>query len=67
MTTEQSKEHALIDRRSIDATFRCDFEQPSTAKAAFPVELEAASWLVHKNAVQQAELLKGSEQALSLD
>ncbi len=41
-------------------------EQSSTAKAAFSVELEAASRLVHKQAVQQAELLKDSEQAISL-
>jgi hypothetical protein len=41
-------------------------EQSSTAKAAFSVELEAASRLVHKHVVQQDELLKDSEQALSL-
>ena len=41
-------------------------EHSSTAKDSFSVELEAASRLVHKHAVQQAELLKDSERALAL-
>jgi len=40
-------------------------EQLHTASAVFLAELETASRLVHKQSVQQAELLKGIEQALS--
>ena len=40
-------------------------EQLSTASAVFLAELETASRLVHKQSVQQAELLKGIEHALS--
>ena len=39
--------------------------QLHTASAVFLAELETASRLVHKQSVQQAELLKGIEQALS--
>jgi len=65
--TEQSEEHALTDRSSIDATFWCKLWAAQHSESCIPVELEAASRLVHKSAVQQAELLKGSEQALSLN
>ena len=39
--------------------------QPDTASAALIAELETASQLVHKQSLQQAELLEGLERALS--
>ena len=62
----QQKRAPLTDRNSIDATFRL-LSNPAQPilKLHFPAGLEAASQLVQKNAVQQAELSKGSEQALT--
>lgn len=79
LPTHQSQQHHLRAAPSVPdlttaAAAAClpppnadgsDAFQPGTVSAAFVAELQSATWLVHKQSLQQGALLEGIEQALS--